>query len=389
MAEPHPLIPVSAATIGARECDYVLDCLRSTWISSRGEYIPRFEAQFARVCGARHAVACNNGTAALHLALLAIGIGPGDEVIVPTLTYVASANAVRYCGGEVKFADSLPGTWNMDPEDVKREIGPNTKAIMAVHLYGEPADMAPLLELADEHGLSVVEDAAEAHGATYGGRPVGAIGRIGTFSFYGNKIITTGEGGMVVTNDDRLAERCLLLRGQGQAFDRTYWFPVIGYNYRMTNIEAAIGLAQVESLEDQLARRRSIATRYRENLGDVPGLSFQASSGRSQSANWMVGVLLPVRSAQERDGVASDLREWGIETRPFFYPIHTMPPYADRESGSLPIATDLSARGICLPTWGGLSDSDVDYVSERLTTILVGRSVGRGATPHPPDQAGE
>ena len=259
-------IPISAPSFGEREAEYVRECLESTWISSRGQYIERFEREFAVVCGAAHAVACNTGTAALHLAMLALGIGPGDEVIVPTLTYVASANAVRYTGATVRFVDSDPETWNLDPADVERKIGPRTRAILAVHLYGEPAGLDPLLEIAEAHGIDLIEDAAEAHTASYQGRPVGALGTIGTFSFYGNKIITTGEGGMVVTNDAALAERATLFRGQGQAFDRLYWFPVIGYNYRMTNIEAAIGLAQLDGLKERLSRRRDIAARYRANL---------------------------------------------------------------------------------------------------------------------------
>jgi perosamine synthetase len=366
-------IPVSAPTLTGREVEYVQECLESTWISSRGEYIARFERGFAQVCEARYSVACNTGTAALHLAMLALGIGPGDEVIVPTLTYVATANAARYCGATVRFADSLPGTWNMDPEDVERKIGPATRAIVAVHLYGQPAQLVPLMELAAAHGLSLIEDAAEAHGATYDGHPVGALGAIGMFSFYGNKIITTGEGGMVVTNDADLAERATLYRGQGQAFDRTYWHPVIGYNYRMTNIEAAIGLAQLEELEDRLVRRAAIAGRYRANLQDVSGLELQQTSDRSTHANWLVGAVLPVLTAAERDEIAADLLDRGVETRPFFFPIHTMPPYATGDVISLPVAEDLSQRGLCLPTWVGLSDDDIDYVCECLAKSLAAR----------------
>jgi perosamine synthetase len=364
------VIPISAPTFTGREAEYVQDCLDSTWISSRGEYIRSFERRFAEFCDVEYAVACNTGTAALHLAMLALGIGAGDEVIVPTLTYVASANAVRYCGANVIFADSRSETWNIDPEDVARKIGPRTRAIMAVHLYGAPADLASLTELAEEHELSLIEDAAEAHGAAYQDRPVGAIGTIGTFSFYGNKIITTGEGGMIVTNNALLAERSLLFRGQGQAFDRTYWHLVIGYNYRMTNLEAAIGLAQLESLSERLERRRAIADRYRANLAAVPGLSFQKAEGNARSANWLVGILLPVPSAAARDDVATRLRKRGIETRPFFYPIHTMPPYADGKTGPLPVAEGLSRRGLCLPTWAGLTDEDIDHVSESLLVTL-------------------
>jgi perosamine synthetase len=367
---PDRSIPISVPTLGEREAAYVLDCLASTWVSARGPYVERFERGFAEVCGVKHAVACNTGTAALHLALLALGIGPEDEVIVPTLSYVASANAVRYCGASVRFADCDPLTWNIDPEDVHRKIGRRTKAIMAVHLYGQPADLRPLLGLAKAYDLAVVEDAAEAHGARYEGRSVGGLGAVGAFSFYGNKILTTGEGGMVVTDDPELAERALLFKGQGQAFDRTFWHPVIGYNYRMTNVEAAIGLAQLDRLEENLSSRRDIAMRYRSRLVDLDGIAFQGSTEGGQSAHWLVGVTLPVRSAAERDRVAVHLRDSGIETRPFFYPIHTMPPYADSDTGTLAVAEDLSQRGICLPTWFGLSDDDVDYVADRLAQAL-------------------
>jgi perosamine synthetase len=363
-------IHISAPTLDGRESEYVLDCLTSSWISSRGEYIGRFERAFAAIADAEHAVACNTGTAALHLAMLALDIGPGDEVIVPTLTYVASANAVRYTGATPRFVDSDAKTWNLDPESVERNIGPHTRAILAVHLYGEPADLGPLSALAEAHGLDLIEDAAEAHGARYGGRPVGAIGRIGMFSFYGNKIITTGEGGMVVTNDAALAERATLYRGQGQAFDRTYWHPVVGYNYRMTNIEAAIGLAQLEGLEERLVRREAIAARYRSSLAGVRGLELQEAHEGSRHANWLVGAVLPVQTAAERDHIAARLHERGIETRPFFFPIHTMPPYIGSSTAPLLVAEDLSRRGLCLPTWVGLDDEDIDRVCASLTSLL-------------------
>ena len=213
-------IPVAAPSLVGNERAYVLDCLESPWISSAGSYLERFEAACADLCGVRHAMACANGTVALHAALLALGVGPGDEVIVPTLTYVASANAVAYCGATPVFVDSEPATWNLDPERLRACIGPRTKGIMVVHLYGHPVDMDPVLALAEEHGLFVLEDAAEAHGADYKGRRVGSIGHAATFSFFGNKIITTGEGGMVVTDDDALARRVRQLKGQGQDPER-------------------------------------------------------------------------------------------------------------------------------------------------------------------------
>jgi perosamine synthetase len=375
----RPRIPVSAPDLSEREEEYVLDCIRSTWISSTGEYIGRFEQRFAELVGSKHAIACNTGTAALHLALLGAGVGPGDEVIVPTLTYIASANAVRYCGADVRFADSLPGTWNVDPRDVERLIGPRTKAIVAVHLFGEPADLEPLRRLADANSVALIEDAAEAHGGTYRGRTLGSIGAIGTFSFYGNKIVTTGEGGMVVTDDDDTARRMLQLRGQGQDFERRYWFPVVGFNYRMTNIAAAIGLAQLETFAEKLARRKEVADRYRSNLA-TSEIAFQASTEGGVTANWMVAVTLPVADAEERDRVGARLDESGVETRPFFYPLHTLPPYAGVASGSLRVAEDVAARGLCLPTSSVLSNDDVDRVCDLLLQSLERRPQPRTRT---------
>jgi perosamine synthetase len=365
------LIPVAEPDLSGREEEYVLDCVRSTWISSRGEYIERFEHDFRARCGSRHAISCTNGTAALHLALLALGIGPGDEVIVPALTFIASANAVRYCGATPRFADSKADTWNIDPDSVARLVTPATRAIMPVHLFGNPAALNELAAVAAD--VPLVEDAAEAHGARYEGRHAGSLGAVGTFSFYGNKIVTTGEGGMVVTDDDELAERVALFRSQGQAPGRTYWFPVVGFNYRMTNIEAAIGVAQLETLDAKLERRRAVAARYRSALEDVPGIEFQAVEPRGESAHWMVGVVLPVEGETDRDAVAADLGDDGVETRPFFYPLHSMPPYASG-GDACPVATDIAARGLCLPTFGGLSDADVDYVCERLSAAVARRA---------------
>ena len=256
-------IPVSHPVLGGNEKRYVLECLETGWISSIGRFIRLFEDAFGRYCEARHAIACNNGTTALHLALAGLGTGPGDEIIVPTLTYIATANAVRYCGAQPVFADSEPGTMTVDPARIEERITARTKGIVVVHLYGHPADMDPILEVARRRGLFVVEDAAEAHGALYRGRKAGSLGDVATFSFYGNKIITTGEGGMVTTNDAALSERIRILRGQGMDPGRRYWFPVVGYNYRMTNIAAAIGLAQLEQIYRFIEKRLEIACRYR------------------------------------------------------------------------------------------------------------------------------
>jgi len=363
-------IPVAAPMLVGNERKYVLDCLKSTWISSNGEYLARFEDAFAKFCGVKHAIACCNGTAALHLALKSLGVGPGDEVIVPALTFIATANAVTYCAARPVFADSDPRTWNLDCT-VLPKITSRTKGIIVVHLYGYPADMNPILSLAERHGLFVLEDAAEAHGATYDGRTLGSLGKMGVFSFYGNKIVTTGEGGMVVTDDDSLADQVRLLNNQGMDPARRYWFPVIGYNYRMTNIAAAIGLAQLEKVKWHMKRRQEIATWYQRELRDVKGISWQYEVPASRSAHWMFSILLDNSIQTSRDEVMNSLREQGIETRPLFYPIHMLPSYHESSGqSSLPVAERIGLRGISLPTWAGLKRQDVSYICEKLLKCL-------------------
>ncbi len=323
-------IPVSAPSLLGNEKLYVNECLETTWISSIGRFIEEFERSFAECCGVEHAVSCCNGTVALHLALLGLGVGPGDEVLVPSLTYVASANAVRYCGAEPVFVDSDRRTWNLDPEDLRRKITPRTRAVMAVHLYGKPAPMGEIREIAAAAGIKVVEDAAEAIGATYGGRPVGSLADVSAFSFFGNKVITCGEGGMVLTQDEALARKIRQLKGQGQDFERRYWFPVVGYNYRMTNVAAALGLAQLEKIDDYLAARDEIASWYREELAGCPDLALAAVDPGERAVCWLFSVVLqrlPRHAGEERDSVMARLRQAGVDSRPFFYPCHTLPPY--------------------------------------------------------------
>jgi perosamine synthetase len=366
-------IPVSSPSFVGNEREYVLDCMDSGWVSSAGKYVDLFEAGFAEFCGVKHAVACCNGTAALHLALLALGVGPGDEVIVPTLTFVATANAVTYCGARPVFADSEPETWNLDPAHVASKITPRTKGIVAVHLYGHPAEMDELRALASRHGLFLLEDAAEAHGALYRGRRAGSLGDLAAFSFYGNKIIATGEGGMVVTDDDAMAARVRLLRGQGMDSERRYWFPVVGYNYRMMNLPAAIGLAQLERAAWHTTRRREVAAAYKHQLSGVPGLSWQAERAWARHAYWMFTVILEEKSADERDRLMARLEEEGVETRPVFYPLHTLPPYRESARGEeFPVAERLARQGVSLPTWAGLSRDDLSHVCERLRECLEG-----------------
>lgn len=364
-------IPVAAPMLVGNEKAYVMDCLDSTWISSSGKYIERFESGFADFCGAKHAVSCCNGTVALHLALMALGVRPGDEVIIPTLTFIATANAVTYCGASPVFVDSEPETWNMDPALIEAKITPRTKGIIVVHLYGHPVDMDPILSLARRQGLFVIEDAAEAHGAEYKGRRVGSMGDIATFSFYGNKILSTGEGGLVVTNDDTLARKMRQLKGQGWDPKRRYWFPIIGYNYRMTNIAAAIGVAQLEKAEWHIKRRREVAKWYYERLSGIPALTLPVEKEWARNVYWMFSVALDESISLESDEVMVALAGQGIETRPVFHPMHTLPPYRRSAKGQrFPVADLLGARGISLPTWAGLKQEDIEFVCNTLTRCI-------------------
>ncbi|MCE5310920.1 MAG: DegT/DnrJ/EryC1/StrS family aminotransferase [Acidobacteriales bacterium] len=356
----HKLIPVAHPVFAGNEKKYVNECLDSLWIAS-GEFIPRFEESFARFCGVPHALACNSGTSALHLALMALGVGPGDEIIVPTLTYISTANAVRYCGAKPVLADSGARTMTLDPGSLESRITPRTKGIVVVHLYGHPADMDAIADVAARHGLFVVEDCAEAHGALYRGRAVGGLGDAGTFSFFGNKIISTGEGGMVTTRSAALYRKMRLLGGQGMDPARRYWFTVVGYNYRMTNIEAALGLAQLEQIDKHLAGRRAVVELYRrhlpQNLVELP-----AEEAWARHAFWMFTVRVKPEARIGRDELMAALDRDGIETRPVFYPMHLMPVY-EEPCGTYPVAEDIARRGLSLPTHGMLTEEDVVYIS--------------------------
>jgi perosamine synthetase len=364
-------IPVAAPVLDGRECEYVLECLQASWISSKGKFITQFESAFAEFCGVRHAVAVNNGTSALHLCLVALDVKAGDEIIVPSLTYVATANVVRYCNATPVFVDNDLKTFNINVDEIVAKITPRTKGIVPVHLYGHPANMDPILEIAEKHGLFVVEDAAEAVGARYKDRRVGGIGTCATFSFFGNKIITTGEGGMVTTNDDTLAARLRLFKGQGMDPDRRYWFPVIGYNYRMTNVAAAIGLAQLERIGHHLRARKTVAAGYDRRLAHLSErIALPQSENWADHVYWMYTVLLRDGVEQSRDNVMRQLDECGIETRPVFYPVHVLPPHRDGAGGPFPCADFCASRGINLPTHGRLTEQDMDRIAEALELAL-------------------
>ena len=367
----HSRIPVAAPLLDGRETEYVLECMSTSWISSVGRFIGEFENAFATFCEVKHAVATNNGTAALHLALVALGLQPGDEVIVPTLTYIASANVVRYCSAVPVFVDNHIQSFNLDPDEVAAKITGRTRGIMPVHVYGHPADLDPILKLAEKHGLFVLEDAAEAVGARYKDRRIGGHGNCATFSFFGNKIITTGEGGMVTTNDEALAARLRLLRGQGMDLQRRYWFPVIGFNYRMTNVAAAIGLAQLERIDHHLKKRKTIAEYYDRHLASLSDrIILPTADPWVDHAYWMYTIVLRANVLKSRDQVMRDLDDAGIETRPVFYPMHVLPPYRDAAPGPFPRADFCGSRGISLPTHGRLTEQDVDRVVEALAASV-------------------
>lgn len=354
--------PVYQPDLSGNEKKYVNECLDSTWISSKGKFISEFENKFAEFIGVKYAASVPNGTIALHLALLTLGIGPGDEVIVPTFTYIASVNAVTYCGAKPVFADSEKSFWQIDASDVERKITSRTKVIMPVHLYGHPCEMDSLNAIAKKHNLLIVEDCAEAFGSRYKNIHVGNFGDVSTFSFFGNKAITTGEGGMVVTNDKNLYEKSIHIKGQGLAANREYWHDVVGYNYRMTNICAAIGLAQLERADSIIKKKKQLAEWYNKHLINLP-VQPQREAGNVFNSYWMYTIL--VEKAEERDKLREHLKQNGIETRPAFFPVHTMPIYFDKNI-RLPAAEDLCSRGINLPSYPALTVEDVKYIVHKI-----------------------
>jgi len=358
-------IPVAEPLINDEELKLVIECVKTGWISSKGEYISRFEEEFARYCGCKYGVAVHNGTEALHLALCALGIGHGDEVLVPDLTFAATVNAVIYTGAKPIYVDVHPTYWCIDPEKIEKKITKRTKAIIPVHLYGHPCDMDAIRDIAEDHGIYVIEDAAEAHGAEYKGRKVGSLSDVACFSFYGNKIITTGEGGMCLTNNEELAEKMRLLRNHGMDPDRRYWHITVGFNYRMTNIQAAIGLAQLKKIDKFIEIKRKNAKLYNSLLSDIEGIVPPPEEKWAKNVYWMYSVLvIEEEFGINRNQLIAYLEQKGIETRPFFYPLHEMPPY--KSDGKYPISTYLSRRGVNLPSSVKLTPGQIAYIVDAI-----------------------
>ncbi|MEW6552589.1 MAG: aminotransferase class I/II-fold pyridoxal phosphate-dependent enzyme [Campylobacterota bacterium] len=348
--------PVAIPNLNGNEFKYLTDAFMSTWISSSGEYIVRFEEDFSKYCDCDYGVAVSNGTVALHLALVVLGIGQGDEVIIPDLTFAATINTVLHAGATPVIVDVEEDSWCIDPKAIEKAITPKTKAIIPVHLYGQACDMATIMDIANKYNLKVIEDCAEAHGAMFDGKKVGSFGDIGCFSFYGNKVITTGEGGMCVTNNEELNAQMRTLRDHGMSKTKRYWHDVVGFNYRLTNLQAAIGVAQLERIESIHKNRKQYEESYKEALKNCGSFVFQKDLPNRQRITWLVSVL--VDEDTNRDEYIQKLKAHGIDARPFFYPLSDMEIYKNYVIGDTPITHKISKIGLNLPTYETLKSSE-------------------------------
>jgi perosamine synthetase len=368
------MIPVNTPLLDGNERKYLLDCLDTGWISSEGPYIARFEESFASRMGRKFGIAVSNGSVALDAAVVALRLGPGDEVILPTFTIISCAAAIVRAGATPVVVDADPVTWNMDVGQIEERITSRTKAIMVVHIYGLPVDMDPIFALAQKHGLKIIEDAAEMHGQTYRGRPCGCLGDISTFSFYPNKHLTTGEGGMIVTDDPQLADRCRSLRNLCFQPPRRFVHEELGWNLRMTNLQAALGVAQLERLDEFVGRKRRMGRRYTELLAGVPGIQLPlAASPYAENIYWVYGLVLGDEIPFDALEAMKRLGERKIGTRPFFYPMHQQPAF--RKLGlfqgvSCPVAERIAERGFYLPSGLALTEPEMETVAAQLQQIL-------------------
>lgn len=377
------MIPVNAPRLGEREAAYLAECVRSGWVSSAGKFIDDFEERWAAYCGRRYGIAVSNGTVALQLAVACLRLEPGDEVIMPTFTIISCALAVVYNGGVPVLVDCDPRTWCMDVAQVKEKLTPRTRAIMPVHIYGHPVEMDPLLELADRNGIAVIEDAAEAHGAAYlstqngsglGFRRCGSFGTLSCFSFYANKLITTGEGGMVLTDDPGLAEKARALRNLCFQTKRRFYHESLGFNFRLTNLQAALGLAQVERIDEIVARKRWMGQEYTRRLKDIRNLQLPVEEPWARSVYWMYGVVLSEEWGMDADQFAQWLRERGVDTRPFFLGMHEQPVLQKRGlflNERYPVAERLARQGLYLPSGLALTDEQLDHVCNAVHEVLA------------------
>lgn len=369
-------IPVNQPLLDGKERQYLNECIDGGWISSEGPFVKRFEEEFAQRVGRKHGIAVCNGSVALDAAVVALGIGPGDEVILPSFTIISCAAAIVRSGATPVVVDCDPQTWNMDVGKIEAKIAPRTKAIMVVHIYGLPVDMAPVLLLAQKYGLRVIEDAAEMHGQTYKGEPCGSFGDISTFSFYPNKHITTGEGGMIVTDDDSLAERCRSLRNLCFQPQKRFVHEELGWNFRMSNIQAALGVAQLERLDEFVKRKRRIGQRYTELLADIPGLQLPVPhTDYAENIYWVYGIVLKDEVPFDATEAMRRLAEHKIGTRPFFWPMHEQPVFQKMglfQGESYPVSERIARRGFYIPSGMALTDEQIERVAAVLKKVLEG-----------------
>ena len=359
-------IPVYEPYLKGNVRKYVNDCIDTGWISSKGKYVNEFETSFSKYLEGGFATSVSNGTVALHLALLALGIGKGDEVIVPVFTYIASVNAINYVGAKPIFVDADPKTWNLDINLVKEKITPKTKAIMAVHLFGAMNELSKLIEICNKNKIFLIEDTAEAFGSRYKGKLAGTFGDISTFSFFGNKTITTGEGGMVFSKNKTLISKVAFLKSQSVSREKEYWHEEVGYIYRMTNVSAAIGLSQLELADEIITKKRSLFNSYKKLLGDLP-LIFQKTCPDTFHTYWMISLL--TESEEKKNLIRATLSENNIETRPLFYPVNNMPMYHDNQRYKT--AEMLNSRGLSLPSHHSLSKVEIEYISSKVRKCFV------------------
>ena len=368
------MIPVNEPLLDGRELEYVAECIRTGWVSSAGHFIEAFEEQWAAYCSMRYGIAVSSGTAALQVALGCLNLEPGDEVIMPTFTIISCALAVIYNGGVPVLVDCDRHTWCMDVSQIEAKITPRTRAIMAVHIYGHPVDMDPVRDLADKHGLVVIEDAAEAHGAEYKSRKCGGLGDMACFSFYANKIITTGEGGMALTNREDYADRARALRNLCFRADRRFYHSELGHNFRLTNIQAALGLAQLERVDSLVERKRRMGCRYTELLAGVPGLTLPVEEPWAKNVYWMYGVVLDESTGLDAAQFARHLEYRGIQTRPFFLGMHEQPvfhPMGLFQGESYPVAERIARQGLYLPSGMALTDEQLEAVCGGVRDCLA------------------
>ena len=368
------MIPVNEPLLNGNEKRYLAECIDTGWISSDGPFVARFEAEFAARVGRKYAVAVTNGTAALDVAVSALGIGAGDEVIMPTFTIISCVHQIVRSGAKPVLVDCDPITWNMNVGEIETRITPRTKAVMAVHIYGLPVDLDPLCELAKRYNLRVIEDAAEMHGQDYRGKPCGSFGTVGTFSFYPNKHITTGEGGMVVTDDVRIFEHCRYMRNLCFQESPRFVHEHLGWNLRMSNLQAAVGVAQLERLAEFVARKRKMGMRYSELLHELPGVQLPLErTAYAENVYWVYGLVLDESHQISAAEIIYRLKEEGIGARPFFYPMHLQPLF--RKMGwfrneKYPVAENLSKKGFYIPSGLALTDEQMEETAEVLWRIL-------------------